>query len=185
MCGNNLPKELLKEKQIKNASKDKAQYEKYKERLGKNAPKSLAEFIDIKYNKDRWELFKGYTRAIQKGDISISTSFKYYEKIDTEITKAFKGVTTANGITIKGHGLHFIDRIIGNEDTYLGKKGKLTKKRDPVKISDALETILNPDKIGDIKVDKKGRRSQKFTKNKCAAVSVNPDTQKLVQTNKK
>ena len=172
------PKELLKEKQIKNASKDKLQYQKYKEILGGNAPKSLAEFVDIKYNKDRWELFKGYTRALQKEHISTSTDFRYYEKMDAEITKAFKGVTTANGITIKGHGLHFIDRIIGNEDTYLGKKGKLTKKRDPVKISDALKTILNPDKIGDIRVDKKGRASQTFTKKHYAMVSINPDTQK-------
>ena len=131
------------------------------------------------------ELFKGYTRALQKEHISTSTDFRYYEKMDAEITKAFKGVTTANGITIKGHGLHFIDRIIGNEDTYLGKKGKLTKKRDPVKISDALKTILNPDKIGDIRVDKKGRASQTFTKKHYAMVSINPDTQKLVQTNKK
>ena len=178
------PKELLKEKQIKNESKDKAQYGKYKERLGKNAPKSLAEFIDIKYNKDRWELLKGYMRAIQKGDISTSTSFKYYEKMDAEITKAFKGVTTANGITIKGHGLHFIDRIIGNEDTYINKKGKLIKKRDPVKISDALEAILNPDKIGDVKFNEKGKPSVVFVKRHYAMVSVNPETQKLVQTNK-
>ena len=178
------PKELLKEKQIKNESKDKAQYAKYKEKLGKNAPKSLAEFIDIKYNKDRWELLKGYTRAIQKGDISTSTSFKYYEKMDAEITKAFKGVTTANGIKIKGHGLHFIDRIIGNEDTYINKKGKLIKKRDPVKISDALEAILNPDKIGDVKFNEKGKPSVVFVKRNYAMVSVNPETQKLVQTNK-
>lgn len=40
------------EKKIRNRSADKKQYQKYREILGKDAPKSLEEFQDMKYNED-------------------------------------------------------------------------------------------------------------------------------------
>lgn len=46
----NDPKALAEEKKIKNKSSDKKQYEKYKEVLGKEAPKTFAEFQELKYN---------------------------------------------------------------------------------------------------------------------------------------
>lgn len=43
-------KALVEEKKIKNKSSDKKQYEKYKEVLGKEAPKTFTEFQELKYN---------------------------------------------------------------------------------------------------------------------------------------
>ena len=46
-------------KQMRNRSADKVQYEKYSQIFGKEFPKTLDDFIDMKYNdSDRWEQFK-------------------------------------------------------------------------------------------------------------------------------
>lgn len=42
----------LVEKKLKNKSADRKQYERYKEILEKNAPKTFAKFQDMKYNDD-------------------------------------------------------------------------------------------------------------------------------------
>lgn len=44
------PEALLEEKKWKNRNTDKKQYEKYKKVLGKEAPKSLKDFKELKYN---------------------------------------------------------------------------------------------------------------------------------------
>lgn len=47
------------EKAEKNYSADKKQYERYKEILGKDAPKTFAKFQDMKYNEpEKWEMLK-------------------------------------------------------------------------------------------------------------------------------
>jgi len=45
-------------KMSRNELADREQYQKYKEILGKNAPKSFADFQEIKYNSDNWNLLK-------------------------------------------------------------------------------------------------------------------------------
>lgn len=46
-------------KQMRNRSADKVQYEKYSQIFGKKFPKTLDDFVDMKYNdSDRWEQFK-------------------------------------------------------------------------------------------------------------------------------
>lgn len=51
--------ELQAEKMIKNKSADKKQFEKYKELLGNNTPKSIEEFQNLKYNNDEdWKNLK-------------------------------------------------------------------------------------------------------------------------------
>lgn len=46
-------------KQMRNSSADKVQYEKYCQIFGKEFPKTLDDFIDMKYNdSDRWDNFK-------------------------------------------------------------------------------------------------------------------------------
>lgn len=55
----NDPKSLAEEKKIKNKSSDKKQYEKYKEVLGKEAPKTFTEFQELKYNNSNdWSKLK-------------------------------------------------------------------------------------------------------------------------------
>lgn len=53
------PEALLEEKKWKNRNTDKKQYKKYKEVLGKEAPKSLKDFQELKYNNsDEWNKLK-------------------------------------------------------------------------------------------------------------------------------
>lgn len=79
------------EKMIKNKASDKKQYTKYKTILGKEAPKSLKEFQDIKYNNSKeWSLIKGNFR-----------DRRYYNKI----------VEEADNLNIKGIPIKNIDRI--------------------------------------------------------------------------
>lgn len=53
----NNPEAILEEKKWNNRNTDKKQYEKYKEVLGKEAPKSLKAFQELKYNNgDEWKL---------------------------------------------------------------------------------------------------------------------------------
>lgn len=60
------PEELLEEKKWKNRNTDKKQYKKYKEVLGKEAPKSLKDFQELKYNNiEEWKLTK-YNYKLRK-----------------------------------------------------------------------------------------------------------------------
>lgn len=71
-----------------NASADRAQYESYKSRLGDDAPKTFADFQELKYNRaDDWDDLKYYYRNLNGRPIE-------YVKIDRELEKA--------GITGKG-----------------------------------------------------------------------------------
>ncbi|MEW8955597.1 polymorphic toxin type 50 domain-containing protein, partial [Clostridium sp.] len=52
----NNPKALAEEKKVQNKSSDKQQFEKYKEILGKEIPKSFADFQELKYNNiNEWD----------------------------------------------------------------------------------------------------------------------------------
>lgn len=53
------PEAELEEKKIKNRTTDRKQYAQYKKVLGKDAPKSLDEFQEMKYNDDeKWKFVK-------------------------------------------------------------------------------------------------------------------------------
>ena len=53
------------EKMIKNKSSDRKQFNKYKEVLGKESPKTLKDFKDIKYNNiNEWNNLKAQYRKI-------------------------------------------------------------------------------------------------------------------------
>ena len=59
------PKAELAEKKLKNSYADKKQYEKYKNDLGKDAPKSFDKFQDLKYtDSEEWNALKGNYRKI-------------------------------------------------------------------------------------------------------------------------
>lgn len=64
------PENLIIEHKLKNELSDRIQYERYKERLGKDAPKSFAKFQDLKYTDiDGWSELKNSYRS-QFSDIS-------------------------------------------------------------------------------------------------------------------
>jgi SPP1 gp7 family putative phage head morphogenesis protein len=58
------PKVIVEENKIKNKSRDKKQYEKYKEVLRKSSPKSFDDFQNLKYNNsEEYELLKNKIHA--------------------------------------------------------------------------------------------------------------------------
>lgn len=70
----NNPKALAEEKKIKNKASDKKQYEKFKEVLGKEIPKSFDKFQELKYNNSKkWDFVRlDYQRRKQLlGDPSL------------------------------------------------------------------------------------------------------------------
>ena len=154
-----------------NTSEDTKQWERYKELLGKNAPKSLSAFQNIKYGGE-WDAFKAYSKSIRKGDLTPLASFELYQNISSDIDKQLVGIVTQNGMTIVGKSHHYIDRTIGS----------VAQRRSGVEVGDALDALLHPVKIDPVRVNADGKRSQRF-KGKNCYVTVNPDTNILIQTN--
>lgn len=69
-------------KKIRNQESDYEQYEKYKAVLGENAPKSFADFQNLKYNSgDRWDYtkqFVGYKRRVPE---ATEADFQKYRQV--------------------------------------------------------------------------------------------------------
>ena len=153
-----------------NESSDKQQFERYKEWLGSNAPKTFEAFQKLKYSDD-WQPFKAYTRAIKSGELTPLADFKLYKETSTGINNALVGKITSNGITITGKSDHFIVRTIGSVE----------QRRNGVSVAEALDTITHPERVDPIRINENGK-SQRFI-GKTAAVTINPDTGTLIQSN--
>lgn len=100
------PKSLAEEKKIKNKSSDKKQYEKYKEVLEKEAPKTFAEFQELKYNNsEEWNSLKDNYKDTKR----------YHKIIDEADNLMIKGVPIKNidRVDIKEYG--FDNNHINNE----------------------------------------------------------------------
>lgn len=102
-----------------------------------------------------------------------------YKEVSQEIDKELVGKNIGN-ITITGKTTHFIDRVIGEyQESQYPQRGK----RQGVPI-EALKVIIeNNPKISKTIVNDIGERSVSFDFNGYR-LTVNPDTGKLVQTNK-
>ena len=153
-----------------NESSNKQQFERYKEWLGSNAPETFEAFQKLKYSDD-WQHFKTYTRAIKSGELTPLADFKLYKETSTGINSALVGKITSNGITITGKSDHFIARTIGSVE----------QRRNGVSIAEALDTITHPERVDPIRINENGK-SQRFI-GKTAAVTINPDTGTLIQSN--
>lgn len=114
-------------------------------------------------------LQKGYDRAVEKGDVSALTGFDHYEKVATTAEKELIGITTSNGMEIKGYKTHFIDRVIGS---YI-------KKREPVEIDIVKKALTNPLTIKKNRPEK-SQPSDVYVTDECF-VTVNPNTKTLIQ----
>lgn len=160
---------------IKNADKDSKEYKRKYENLLKYDGISLATFRQLKYNDlERYELLKGYAKAVGKEDIHILTGFKFYEKTANDIQKSLVGVTTSDGVVISSFTTHFIDRVIGQTSTTHPGMRLGTPVQD---IKDALE---NPIRIGDKKIMSDGDERQKYFGNR-ASVVISTIDKKLIQ----
>ncbi|WP_243428960.1 hypothetical protein [Clostridium botulinum] len=167
-------KRFANEKMIKNKSSDRKQYEKYKEILGKEVPKSFDKFQKLKYNNtNEWELFKDYTKSRLSNMISVFSSFDDYKKYKMIINKEIVGLKTVNGIKIKSQSKHFIERILG---TSFDPEKK--RPREGIEADDILKTLTNPLKIK----EEPKKNSHKFIGEKIT-ITVNPNTGNLIQCN--
>ena len=153
-----------------NKSNDALLFERYKKRLGSNAPKTFESFQKLKYSDD-WQLFKAYTRSIKSGELTPLADFKLYKETSATINNALVSTTTSNGILITKKSDHFIARIIGSAE----------QRRNGVSVAEALDALLHPEKVDPICINENGK-SQRFI-GKTAVVTVNPDTGTLIQTN--
>ena len=162
---------------------DEKQYERWKSIIGEeNMPEDVDKFSEIKYNKDRkaeFELLQHYKYAREEGDVSALVGFKLYYQGKEHLEKRFIGQTAINGIEIKSVSNHFVDRHFGT----IYRKGPRDPKHEGVMIEE-LENVIQNAIFGDIKTDKKGRKSQKIYITGECDVTINPDTGELIQCNK-
>lgn len=117
---------------------DKKQYEVYKSVIGKaNMPKKFADFQDLKYNRRvEWNMLKDYKRSRKSNKISAFTSFGDFKSYNEKINKQIIGLTTSNGLVVKGQSKHFIERVFGTTED---PKTKLP--RNGVEIPEIIEAI--------------------------------------------
>lgn len=153
-------------------------YQKWSKEIGVNSSiESLAKYYDVKYNDSpRYELLKGYAKAVKKGDISPLVGFDRYEEVGAEIQKRIVGTTTSTGITIGSFTNHFIDRIIGQTST------PHPGMRCGVSIEDALDALQNPKSVGVTRVLEDGDIRQTLAGAK-ADVTISIRDKRIIQTN--
>ena len=152
-----------------NEQDDGEEYERYKQLLGKNAPKTFADFLKIKYSDD-WEAFKAYSKAIKSGELASLASFDLYQEISTSIDRNLVGTTTSEGILVRSKSAHFINRVIGSVE----------QRRSGVTVQEIKQALSTPERI-DSKKGKEGVSVRYFGKS--VIVTVNPQTGNLIQTN--
>lgn len=163
-----------------------SKYNQWSKSIGINTdPKTLAKYYDMKYNNPKeYELFKGYTNAVDKGDISPLVGYDLYKKTADNISKQLVGVVTKDGVEIKSFTTHFIDRTIGQTST------SHSDMRTGTKIEDSFEAITNGAvsapyirkmKRGSEMID--DERQRYIGKNAIVTVSITEN--RLIQTNPK
>ncbi len=82
------PQFIVEENKIKNKSRDKKQYEKYKEVLGKDSPKSFDSFQNLKYNNSKsWENLKKLYSDTKSGKVWLNSIFSTEKKFKKHIEK--------------------------------------------------------------------------------------------------
>ena len=138
--------------------------------LGKNAPVTFRDYIDIQ-NSDDKNLFDHYLEAIEKKELTSFADFNLYKAINNEIDEKLIGVTAIDGLKIENKSYHFISRVIGS----------ISQKRSGVTVDECLEVLKKSEDTKDV-IDKDGRLSRKYSYNECE-VSVNPENGNLIQCN--
>ncbi len=162
------------EKMIKNKSSDRKQFNEFKEVLGKDSPKILKDFQDLKYNDIKeWELIKDYVKSRESNMISVFSSFRDFKKYKNIIDVEIIGVTTSDGIKIKSQSKHFVERVLGT--SYDPDK---ERPRDGVEVEIIKDTLINPLKVK----EERHKNSFKYIGEK-VTITVNPDTGNLIQCN--
>nr|WP_255575786.1 phage minor capsid protein [Caproiciproducens faecalis] len=142
-----------------------------------SAPNSLAKYYKEKYNNSpAYKLLKGYSNAVDNGDISPLVGLKQYTDTAHRVESDILGLTTSTGVEIHSYATHFIDRVIGQVST------PHPGKRCGVSIEDAKDALIHPLKLGDVHNMENGDiRQTLFGKNATVTISIRDE--RLIQTN--
>ena len=97
--------------------------------------------------------------------------FETYKNMSDRIDEELTGIKTQNGILIQGKTYHFIDRVFGSVE----------ERRSGVSIEDVKQALTTPVEIKDTIL--KGNRISQVFVGEHAKVSVNPDSNRLIQVN--
>ena len=139
--------------------------------------KTLANYYDVKYNDaPRYELLQGYVKSVSSGKLSPLAGFDLYEEYHSRIETEIVGKTTVNGIKISGQTHHFLERVFGTVTD-----PKTGRPREGVSLEEVKDALFNGT-VRKTAVSPGGNNSVLLV-GKTAAVSVNPDTGQLIQTN--
>ena len=138
---------------------------------------TLDKYLTAKYDEtDEFGILDGYSRAVEKHDISPLVSLTQYKVTAAAVDSYIVGEITSTGVQIEGYVSHFIDRVIGQTaDSHSGM-------RRGVPVVDALDAILNPISAPKIKTMADGDIRQTFTGQK-AIVTISARDKILIQTN--
>lgn len=144
---------------------------------GNTKLKTIAKYEEAKYNKNKeYTILRGYSRAVEKGDIHALTGFKVYRQIVADVESKLVGETTCDGVVIKSYATHFIDRIIGQTST------SHPGMRLGVPVIDAYNAIKNPIRISsDYTVS--GGDVRRIYYGEKAVVTISLRDKRLIQTN--
>ncbi len=164
-----------------NYSKDVKQFERYKEIIGDDSPKTLEDFQKLKYNNTKgFNLMDDYYKSRTKGNISAFSTFSDYKKVIYELNSKVVGIITKDGIKVSGYSKHMIDRILGASND-----PKTGLPRSGTSINGVLDALYNPIEISEIrarKLDGVAEMSKKYI-GELSTVSINPVTGNLIQCN--
>lgn len=141
--------------------------------------KTLADYYDVKYNdRPRYTLLKRYAADVKAGWISPLVRFDGYESLYHRIQTEIVGRETSTGIVITAQSRHFLQRVVGT----MSDPGHGGVKRSGVPIESIQDAVFSPLRADPVRISKSGSRSVKFVGANCA-VTINPDTGVLIQTN--
>lgn len=138
---------------------------------------TIDKYLEAKYNNiEEYRLLTGYNKAVKKGDISPLVGFELYKNTSDNIHMKLVGQKTATGVEIRSFATHFIDRIIGQtSESHPGM-------RCGVAITDTLDALQKPVKIGPVRTFPDGDVRQTFT-GKNAKVTISIRDSRLIQAN--
>ena len=156
-----------------NLVRDYKQLQSYREELGRaSLPKTLENYQKIVYNKSDKENLDHYIEARRRGSVSAVASFSDWQETDARLKAVFIGQTAQNGVKVTSVSKHFVDRVIGT----------IYQKRSVVSFKNLQEVIANG-KFAEVKIDKKGRKSQRIYIDELCDITINPETGELIQCN--
>ena len=160
-------------------------YQNWSRSIGVNdSIKTLAKYYNVKYNDSpRFELLRRYADDVAAGWISPLSHFDNYEALYNRIQTEIVGRVAGDGTIIKGQSRHFMQRILGTmADPKKLRDDLQIIRRSGVEIDNVIDAVLNPVQIYPARTDYNGNRSVKLRGHICA-VTVNPDSGILIQTN--